>query len=558
MRNFLKNIFFIFSIFITQNSFAANHNLTKIPDSADSGRFEKDFKNRKIPLTPKKYSPIKSILEENIPKNAERIKFVLGDIEIEGSTVFDQNDFKTFYQQNIGTEINLYTIWEIADKITKLYHSKGYFLSIATVPEQEISGNGIVKIKIIEGYVGNLEFDENAKKIKLTKKLIQKLQSEKPTNIKTLESLMLRLNDLPSMSFESIIEPLDGENGAVKLSIVSKRKQDMGQVTFDNYNSKYIGSNEMIFQYVKSLTKNSKTSVSYITSLPLDYLEYISVNNDITILPDIVLGFYGSKAQTELGASLKQLEITSNSKSFGINLSKQFIRQRKENFSMKIGLDGRNIESDILNEPLARDHIREAILNFAYDGEDRLSGYNYFNIDLVSGISGLGASKKSDNNLSRKKVDSNYKRLEFSLNRFQTLGYSFMMVNSVAGQLSSGRLYSSSRFGYGGQLFGKAYDQSEITGDRGINGGIELRYISLPSFKKTNLAPFLYYDIGRIWNANEDPRILSSIGYGIRAESSNGFTASFIIANPIEERSKLSSYAELRDEKYLFQISYRF
>lgn len=554
----IKIVIFVALLMISKNAIAQ----IQIPESADPARFDNNYKDYQTIKPLEQYPQAKPLskAKSEIPEETKNIKFVLNGIIIEGSTVFEKEELKKLYEKKLAKKISLYEVWQIAQDISNYYAQEGYFLSIAIIPPQEISSRGIVKIKIIEGYIGEVELDEETKKNAIARNTVKKLLQQKPSNIKTVENVMLTLNDIPSRSFEAVIEGLPNKQGVVKLSILSKRKEDVGQVTFDNYNSKFTGSNEAIIQYKKSLTQNSATSISYITSLPFSHLEYFNLFNEINLSSSVFLEFYGSKTRTDLGASLKQFDVTSDSNTAGIAIKKQIIRQRDKNFAIKFELEGRNIASDILGSPLTRDQTREAKISLIYDGRDFLGGYNYTNITLANGLSILGASKTTDQNLSRQKVDPHYTRLEITKNRFQNLGDSFLMINSVAAQLSSGRLYSSSKFTYGGQLFGRAYDQSEVAGDRGVNAGIEMRYISLPKILGFNVSPFIYYDIGRVWDAGfgEEATILTSIGEGLRFELSNSLFLNFTVANPIGEKSDIRSYIRHNDARYLVQASYRF
>jgi hemolysin activation/secretion protein len=93
------------------------------------------------------------------------------------------------------------------------------------------------------------------------------------------------------------------------------------------------------------------------------------------------------------------------------------------------------------------------------------------------------------------------------------------MLASASGQWASGVLYSSEQFGYGGQAFGRAYDASEITGDRGVAGGLELRYDGLRDLQSVTPQPYVFYDVGSVWNKGAGQPILqsgASAGLGLR------------------------------------------
>ena len=62
---------------------------------------------------------------------------------------------------------------------------------------------------------------------------------------------------------------------------------------------------------------------------------------------------------------------------------------------------------------------------------------------------------------------------------------------SVRGQYSAVPLLSSEEFSFGGNVSGRGYDPSEISGDQGVAATIELRYSGLPELWK--MSPELFH-----------------------------------------------------------------
>ena len=58
-------------------------------------------------------------------------------------------------------EVSLLDIYKVRDAITAKYRAAGYVLSQAIIPPQQIS-DGIVRIQVVEGYIGKVEFDAEA------------------------------------------------------------------------------------------------------------------------------------------------------------------------------------------------------------------------------------------------------------------------------------------------------------------------------------------------------------------------------------------------------------
>jgi hemolysin activation/secretion protein len=94
---------------------------------------------------------------------------------------------------------------------------------------------------------------------------------------------------------------------------------------------------------------------------------------------------------------------------------------------------------------------------------------------------------------------------------------------AVTGQTFGNRLLTPEQFGVGGSQFGRGYDPSEITGDSGVAGKVELQYNRQHQIKDF-VVPTQYYgywDIGKVWS--EKPRFvgsqsLSSAGVGVHVQ----------------------------------------
>jgi hemolysin activation/secretion protein len=133
-------------------------------------------------------------------------------------------------------------------------------------------------------------------------------------------------------------------------------------------------------------------------------------------------------------------------------------------------------------------------------------------------------------------------------------------IGQVSGQIASKPLFSSEEFGYGGQDFGRAYDPSELVGDSGIKGSLEIRYLGLKPGFDVNLSPYAFYDIGKVWN--EDTGGISesgsSAGFGVSISHSTGFSGNFGLAYPLTRKINTPIDGNPEGPRYLFQARYSF
>jgi hemolysin activation/secretion protein len=238
----------------------------------------------------------------------------------------------------------------------------------------------------------------------------------------------------------------------------------------------------------------------------------------------------------------------------------QVIRQRQENLAVSLMFDGRNAHTDIQGSELSNDHVRAVRGGVTYDTADRWDGYNSVTATLSQGIGVLGASRAGDLNLSRAQAEADFTRLEWQYNRQQFFGQEVMLIGQLAGQVASGALYSSEEFGFGGSDLGRGYDTSEITGDHGVAAGVEMRYLGIPDQSGIGLAPYLFYDIGKVWNEDSGAgnASASSAGLGLRLSHESGLYSSLGVAFPLTRAVDAPLYGNGKNPRLMFQMGYNF
>lgn len=473
-----------------------------VPGSADVSRVKPE---ERMPAPARSADEKLSLPHETsttpIPEGAKGIHFVLNSVTVEGATAYTKPQLEKIYAQYIGKEVSLDMLWKIAGDITTRYHDDGYFLSRAYVPQQGIKGGNIL-IRVVEGRIGKVDMPENLRPRRVVQGYVARLLAQKPISTNGVESFLLQMNDIPGLSFRAVLAPhAEGEpEDTVTLALDPAETKGKGSLTFDNFSSRYLGPNELSGAYSASLLPLQQTSLSVLSSMPMEKLRYGTLTHTIAIAPDLALELNGGMTRAHPGYSLEVYDIDSMSLSQGVALSYQALRQRQQNLSFKLAFDRKDIRSDILGVPLTRDHIRALRLSSSYDMSDNWQGYNSITATLSRGLNFMGSSDKDDRNLSRSHALPDFTKGELSLSRLQGITDNWSALFTASGQLASGVLYSSEQYGYGGQNFGRAYDTSDITGDHGVSGALELRYGGWGDLQPVSLQPYTFYDIGEVWN----------------------------------------------------------
>lgn len=524
-------------VLLPTNTFA------QVSGPADAGRIERRVKELGAPMhsniTPAPVT-IEKGTEYVAPAGSEKIKFILRDITFTGAEHIKATALYDTYAEYLGKQISLDTLWKIAARVSKQYQQAGYFLTHVYVPRQEI-GEGKARLTIAEGFISEIGLDDAARANPRVVEWTNQLLMLKPLASADLERLLLRLNDLPGESFQAVLElPTDknAPEGSSRLSVVSSELKPTAHSGFDNNGSLYLGPYQISQNVTIAPFMNQKTSLAVLASAPADELKYASITHEI------VLGYHwdidanAGLTAARPGDSLSIQNISSVSRTYGFGATYHWLQQRNENFTTRMGFESRDVHASALGglSTITNDHIRALRANANYTLYDSLNGYNNVTTILSHGINAVGSSESGALNLSRAEAKPNFTKFEFNATHFQPLPYAFILVGATSGQLASGPLYSSEEFGYGGPNFGRAYDNSEITGDHGLAASLELRYTGIPSYFDAQVTPYSYYDIGKVWNEDtgqSKPLSASSAGFGLRLAHDSGVNANFGAAFPL-------------------------
>ncbi|MEM9165246.1 MAG: POTRA domain-containing protein, partial [Cyanobacteria bacterium P01_F01_bin.4] len=107
------------------------------------------------PPEPSPEPPSPEITPETSP---DEPRVAVQDIQVVGSTVFDEADFAPILAEYEGRELTIQQLRQAADEVTQLYLNEGYITSRAILSNQTIE-NGIVQLQVIEGSLADIQVD---------------------------------------------------------------------------------------------------------------------------------------------------------------------------------------------------------------------------------------------------------------------------------------------------------------------------------------------------------------------------------------------------------------
>lgn len=455
------------------------------------------------------------------------VRFVLKNIRIVGATALPEAVLQPIYAAQIGQTVGFTDLDETARRLSAHYRNAGYLLSQALIPPQSVD-DGDVTIRIVEGHVANYELrGDSADEFPLLATYAQKIVDAKPIDAATLEHNLLLMNDLPGVSVKGTLVPAKDRSGAATLILEVARIRFSGGLSMDNRGGNSLGPwrTMMDAQLTSLLRANDRTQIRGVSSGD-SKLNFLSLAHEQTV------GHAGGKLSLTANAVRSQpkerffipLQQKTESDSYTLLYTQPLLRRRAENLSVRTSLGSYDGQTSLFDIIETRDAIRSWRLGATYDLADAWSGVNLVDIEYSQGIPGLGASHNNDPMLSRPGGRVDYRKLNLYIARVQMLGGGWSLLGAASAQHAFTDLLASELFSLGGEPFGRGFDPSELIGDHGIAGKLELRYsLALPAIGVQTAMLYGFQEAGHVRQrtplpGSEPRESLATAGVGLRLQ----------------------------------------
>lgn len=512
-----------------------------LPGPADPGRIDERFEAQPVPQSSAPVA-IPEPSQAQPPEQAEKVRFVLNDLQLEGVTVYGHETLRQLAAPLLGKEISLLDLYTLRDALTRKYRADGYVLSQVVLPAQKIAG-GVVRLQALEGFVHDVRFEGAAVAdyAEMLPRYAEKIKASKPLRLSDLERYVLLIDDLPGVQAKTVLKPAEGVLGGAVLTFVLTSKPLSAVFSVDNRGTEAIGPFQLDTMLdLEDLTGFFESTRLRVIGTPeIRELVYVDLTETIPVGTEgTTVSFGARQSWSEPGADVSTFELDSRSLTLRLGVSHPFIRSRSETLRGTANLTVRDSETYALGELLSEDRLRILSAGLSYDIADSLGGVTLLVGQVHKGLAMLGASDRDDPYLSRAGGRADFHKFTGTIQRQQPLWEAFAVQLTVDGQWSPYRLLSSEEYGIGGASFGSAFDYSEVTGDSGVAGRIELQYmpdLGIPEIRFLQL--YTFTDGGGVWNHEDDERhgwqTLWSAGLGLRIGVSDFATASLEAAKPI-------------------------
>lgn len=483
--------------------------------------------------------------------------FRLTGIAVDGATLISPDAITATWQPFVGKTVSQADLVTIAGRISELYRAAGFHLSRAIVPPQAIQ-NGRIRIQVIEGRITDIVVKgERAARFGV-EKVLAPTTAEPVSRRATMERALLLVNDLPGARIaDSTIDEIGTGSGRFRLTVTVDTWTNYTTASLDNRGT--IATGPLQAYLASSFNSNVVAgdafgvNVSTVPNMPQELAFGRLFYNAPVGTDGARVGVAASYGLQKPGDIRSIIDTRDRSATLDLRGSVVPLRSRNASLWLTGGFGVTESYEDDVIAPDYRDHIRAVYLTADYQLHDWLNGWNYLTVSARQGLPILGANTAEGPLNSRFDGSGTFAKLTAYYTRYQPLSDAWSVKLAFAGQLVSNPLLASEEF-YLGSAFGRGYWGSEISGDNGVGGSIELRYDQ--TLKYDFLKGFQLYgyvDDTVAWNFHSggDMLALALVGAGVRLYLPYDLQLGVEASRPLDFRVPFETPRETRGFFYL-------
>lgn len=435
------------------------------------------------------------------PNRLESPRFFVRNINVEGSSLFSQEQLHALVAPYEGKEESLDELNQAVEAINQKYHDKGYLTSVAFVPPQDIE-NGNVTIQIREGRIGRIQLEGNHfYRARVVERNIDEAPGEL-LNFKTLQGDLNRSNRINDGYKLRAILKAGEEPGTTDIKLqVAERQPYQISPTFDNEGRPFI------CMYRWGLEARNDNVTGFGDRL---YGRWIQSSGTRIFLGNysVPLNKYGTEVSANYSYSKVNVDlnipeppdIMGKAVSYGLRLTQPLDRERT--WTADAGVNWRSVRTFFEDDRTGNDQIRSVDIGLNYNKYDRY-GRTFNRVQNTFGVGVLNGNAK-------------FWKAEDYFTRIVNLPMRNMLILRGYGQITPDALPAAEAMQIGGVYSVHGYTEGVLIGDRGFSLGVEDRF-PIPGLRKVSpwlddrLRGAVFYDIGRVWLDKSNKQFIAGI-----------------------------------------------
>jgi hemolysin activation/secretion protein len=439
--------------------------------------------------------------------------------------------------------------------LEKAYKDKGYQTVVVEVPQQQVRG-GVVMLKVVEEKVGRLRVHGSRYySLEDIKKSAPSLAEGTVPNFNDVTRDIVALNQLADRRVTPVLKA-GAEPGTVDIDLNVKDTNPLhGSVELNNRYS----ADTTELRVNGSVSYNNLWQAGH--SIGASYQVAPQRPDDAQVFsgfylarfPDVKwlsLMLQGTKQDSNV-STLGGTSVAGKGQSIGARAIIALPPLKDYYQTLSIGFDYKHFDQNIV---VSGSKILAPITYYPfsvnYGGTWIGKGHETeFNASVNFHFRGLG-SGTTEFDTRRYNADGGYIYLRSDLAHTQDLPFGFQMYGKVQGQVTNQPLVDSEEIGGGGLGTVRGYLESEVLGDNGVFGSLELRSPSLGDWWKNVITDWRVYAFGEGGVVTVNDALaeqtsefnLASVGVGTKMKLLGHFNGSLDVGMPLIGQSHTEAH----------------
>jgi len=464
-------------------------------------------------------------------------------VRVSGATVVSTEAIAAIFAPLRDKNVSAEALRACLDQVQTLYADAGYPLGRAYIPAQRLQGRTLT-VRIVEGYIANLAVQSDSDKTRrLVEGMAAPLTAEKPLTGKTLQRVLLLLQDIPGITLGSRFQAMDPQTGATTLLLAAKITPLSATFYMDNRaNLDGLPVQPYLIAAANNLfgAGDQLSLTALLSPRQKDYAFYSLGYSQFVGTDGLNMGLNASWAQSLDERTFAPFPVRSQTSQLSHTARYPVIRGTERQFNLDGKLYFTHAGYSFAGIPIARDNF--TALRLGGDYARSLSDAAAFggSLHLTQGLFDTGGAAHT-----RGAALANFTKLHADARLVYKVTGEFSLNLRAAGQYGSGSLFASEEINFGGLQYGRGFDTSELAGDSGFGLTFQPEYTFAFSQADFGLGaglavtPFMMVDYAKTYNSPGDGQAkgeLLSAGLGVRLAVAKLATVTLELAKPVNRK----------------------
>ena len=483
-------------------------------------------------------NPLQNIEDGGFKPPASSAKIEVKQFQLSGNSLFADDVLLAVVGDYIDTPITLEQLYQAADEMQRFYRQQGYPLASVYVPAQKVS-SGTVRLEIIEGRIGGIQIEGELDSYDPSF-LLRHFGTDSLGEVisqSMLEEQILLLNELPGITAKAVIVP-GAEYGTSDIVIQVEEDRSTVVLRANNYGREALGEARVEggWLYANLFAQGDQLNLSAIVA-ENSRMNFLRADYD-TLLNSLGTRVGGSFSAFEydvdtdaIGLRFDELDGYGTNLRFFIN--HPLIRKQRNRLDFTVALRFNETSQDFgLDLTTDTTEVEVLDLSLHWQPAHRNGSFSSLFATFTSNFQDYDNTDPFKIEAVKAKISMDYSFImPFAGTWFWRLGADLVY--------SDERLPDIERYRLGGPGNVRAYPASEISGDRGARGSVDLgKRFSLSA--KTSMITRLFVDAGQVERlppfAGEDStQTLSGYGAGLLFDFGGRHSLDLEVATPTSD-----------------------